>query len=171
MLTLRWRLPRSYSGSSETGAATKMPLMGGRTDHPPTSPARRPPPAGTGLSRSASPSSPLRRRNRALTSSSSATTCTHAGPVAQLPAHRHGDHLRWEAEAREARPRRWHASRVTAHQPTLLVLVIGQCSRPRLVSRNDDSFTHQRSVVTAQGIAAVKLAPLRDTSDPWSLEL
>jgi hypothetical protein len=38
---------------------------------------------------------------------------------AQLPSHHHHDHLRWEAETGEARPRRGHSGKTTTHQPSL----------------------------------------------------
>jgi hypothetical protein len=41
------------------------------------------------------------------------------GPTAQIPPHRHHDHIRREPEPRGARPWCWHTSRTTTHQPTL----------------------------------------------------
>jgi hypothetical protein len=55
-------------------------------------------------------------------------------PVQQIPAHRqahhHRDHVRGEAEPREAGPGRWHTSRATTYQPTLPEPVIGQRYTP-----------------------------------------
>ena len=40
-------------------------------------------------------------------------------PVAQVPSHRHHDHLWWEAETGEARPRGGRSGMTTAHQLSL----------------------------------------------------
>jgi hypothetical protein len=39
--------------------------------------------------------------------------------IAQVPSDCHHDHLRWEAETGEARPRHGHSGKTTTHQPSL----------------------------------------------------
>jgi hypothetical protein len=50
--------------------------------------------------------------------------------VAQVPPHRHHDHLRRETEPREARPRRRYSTMATTHQLSLPEHVIGQRNSP-----------------------------------------
>ena len=51
-------------------------------------------------------------------------------PVTQIPANRNHDHIRWEAEPREAGSRCGHSTRATTHQPSLPDLALHRRNSP-----------------------------------------
>ncbi len=82
--------------------------------------------------------------------SASSSSTSRSESVAQIPSHRHHDHLRWEAETGETRPRRGHSGKTTTHQPSLPARgdpPMQQCRGNQFVARDQHISVEERTWV------------------------